>query len=353
MLSFLQDVLSPGFDPGLKRPFVHTDGRTYYSVRDPRGSLDTNGKPKMITRLASNVTGALLRDEWIQIDRAVQMAAQPRLRAWADLRGANTFTIPSGWGKTVLESARAGDITGAEINMDGIAVADQDRIHQDLVGVPLPIIHKDFDLSARQLDVSRQGSLPLDTTLGELAARKVAEEVEKLTIGVDSLSYTFGGYTLYGYRTFPDRLAASVADPTAPGWTPAQFITDVINMRKASQDAGYYGPWRMYLGSDWDVFLDADYSTAKGDNTLRQRVLALDGISSIGTLDFIPSGSYDVLLVQQTPDVARAVVGMELVTMQYAEMGGMRVRMKVMAIMVPQLRSDFYGGTGLVHGSVT
>jgi hypothetical protein len=29
----------------------------------------------------------------------------------------------------------------------------------------------------------------------------------------------------------------------------------------------------------------------------------------------------------------------------------MEVRLKVMAIMVPQLRADFYRGTGIVHGS--
>lgn len=348
MGSSITEVLQPGFDPGLKRPFVHTDGRNYVSFKDHKRSR-TEGKPVYANRLVNNVEMALTRDEWIEIDRAVIAAAQPRLKAFADLRARNTYTIPAGWGKTVLESARSGDITGAEINMDGLAVADQDRIHQDLVGVPLPIIHKDFDISARQLDVSRQGSLPLDTTLAGMAAEKVAQEIEKMTIG--QLTYAFGGYSIYGYMNFPDRLTVEITEPTG-GWTPAVLISELLEMRKAAQDAGFYGPYQLYVGSAWDLFLDADYSTAKGDNTLRQRILQLDGITGLSTLDYIPSADYDILMVQMTPNVARAIIALELVTLQWQEMGGMKVKMKVMAIQVPQVRSDFHGGTGIVHGAV-
>jgi hypothetical protein len=45
------------------------------------------------------------------------------------------------------------------------------------------------------------------------------------------------------------------------------------------------------------------------------------------------------------------VIGMDVTTVQWETHGGMRLNFKVMAIMVPQLRSDFNGNAGIVHGS--
>ena len=68
------------------------------------------------------------------------------------------------------------------------------------------------------------------------------------------------------------------------------------------------------------------------------------------TLDYLTGTT--ILLIQQTPDVARAVVGLDVTTVQWESMGGMMLNFKVMAILVPQLRADFNGNTGIVHGSV-
>jgi hypothetical protein len=43
---------------------------------------------------------------------------------------------------------------------------------------------------------------------------------------------------------------------------------------------------------------------------------------------------------------------MEITTLQWETHGGMMQNFKVMAIMVPQIRGDFNGNTGIVHGSV-
>ena len=95
--------------------------------------------------------------------------------------------------------------------------------------------------------------------------------------------------------------------------------------------------------------MDEDYETAKGDNTLRDRIGAIEGIDRPATLDFLPTNT--LLLVQKTSDVARMVVGMDVTTVQWETKGGMELNFKVMAIMVPQLRSDFNSNTGIVHGS--
>jgi hypothetical protein len=101
----------------------------------------------------------------------------------------------------------------------------------------------------------------------------------------------------------------------------------------------------------WDSYLDRDYSASKGDNTVRDRVLKISGIEGMETLDFM--SNYDMVLCQMTSDVVRAVVGMDIVTVQWDSHGGLQKNFKTMAIIVPQFRSDQESQCGIVHGSAT
>jgi hypothetical protein len=95
--------------------------------------------------------------------------------------------------------------------------------------------------------------------------------------------------------------------------------------------------------------MDDDYR-ATDSRTLRQRLRQIDAITDVRRLDFLTS-TYTFLLVQMTSDVARAINGMDITTVQWETQGGMRVNFKVMAIQVPQIRSDFNGRTGIVHAT--
>jgi len=333
-------LMQTGFDPGALRPFTGKDGRSYITINKA-------GKP---TTYATNATSTLRRDDWIQIDQAVIAAAKPRMRAIADLRGRGlVYNVPNGMGKTVLETNAMSDITPASINMDGLAEAAADRPQHDIANLPLPIIHKDFFYSARQIQASRNGGSPLDTTTAELAARRVAETAEELLIGnIDN--YKFGGGVLYGYKNFDKRLTKSITSPEGSGWEPSDTVQEILQMRKQSQGAHHYGPWMLYCSPDWDVYMDDDYSDKKGTNTLRQRITAIQDVEGVVTLDYL--SDYDLIMVQMTSDVVRMVVGMDTTTVQWETQGGMQINFKVMTILVPQLRADYYGQTGIVHGSV-
>lgn len=231
--------------------------------------------------------------------------------------------------------------------MDGLRKGQGDRPEYELSSLPLPIIHKDFDFSLRQILNSRNGSTPLDTTMVEMAGRKVAEEAEKLALGTAS-SYTYGGGTVYGLTNFPSRITSvSGTLPTTSGWTGATLLTEVLAMRQAAQDAYHYGPYTLYVSSKWDEYLDQDYSASKGDNSVRERIAKVNGITAVTTLDYL--NNYDMILVQDTTDVMREVVGMDITTIQWESEGGMRLHFKVMAILVPQARADQNGNTGIVH----
>lgn len=332
-------LMANNMDTGALRPWRGNDGKNYITVNQ-------GGQP---VNLVTNAPATLRKDDWIELDRAIIKAAKPRLNVVADLRKAGLqLTLNNGMGKTVLEHEAQSDIGAATISMDGIRQGENDRPQFDLRSLPLPIIHKDFAFSARQVMVSRNSGSPLDVTTAELAARRVAEEVEKLALGISS-TYSYGGGTVYGFLNFPQRLTKTLTAPT--GSNANVTVTEVLDMRKKSMDNNYFGPWILYYSPAWAPYIDGDYDTAnRTAATLRERLMKIDGITQIKMADYLTGTT--LLLIQQTSDVARIVVGMDITTVQWESKGGMQLNFKVMTIMVPQLRSDYGSQTGIVHGSV-
>jgi hypothetical protein len=365
------------FDPGLRRPFIADDGRSYVTetVVGPGGHpvmvpvLTTNGamarnadgsplmRPKLRNRpgtgLVGNANATLLRLEWTELDGVVVRAALPRLRSVADVRGRGLqFTIPNGMAKTVLQFQAQSSVTPATISMDGLADSAADRPIYNLQNLPLPIIHKDFSFPARQIATTRGGLMPLDLSMAELAARRVAEGAEQLLLGV-SPSYTYAGGTVYGFTNFPSRITYALHSPLASSWIPRTLVEDILAMRYASQQHFHYGPWVMYTSLAWGQYLDNDLNAADANSsniTLRERLRQIAGIEDVVTLDYL--NGYDIVLVQMTSDVVREVVGMDITTVQWETHGGMQLNFKVMCILTPNLRADFNGNTGIVHGTV-
>ena len=333
-----QRIMACGGDIGVLRPWVGEDGRTRIALVDNSGKLQT--------RVVNGATATLRKDEWKVLDSAVVKVAEPRLKFVGDLRSRGlTFNVPNGLAKTVLETESMSDAMEATISMDGLRRGVNDRPEFELTFSPLPIIHADFGFSMRQIMTSRNGGTPLDTSGAERAGRKVAETAEQLAIG--SLGkYTFGGGSVYGITNFPDRITTSITSPEDSAWTHDTLVDELLGMRQALQDAHMYGPYQMYFASAWDRYLDKDYSTSKGDNTLRERI---EKIAPVMGLDYL--SNYDVLMIQMTSDVIREVIGMDVMSVQWESEGGMALNYKVMAILVPQPRSDFEGQCGINHAS--
>ena len=335
-------LMAANMDAHILRPWVGSDGRHYMTV---------NQAGKLQAVPLTNATALLRKDDWKLLDTAVVKAAKPRLKAVADLRGAGlTFNIPNGMAKTILETETQSDISDADVSMDGLRESVMDRPKFELSALPLPIIHKDFSFSARQVMASRNGGSPLDTTTAELAARKVAEVAEKMLLGTYG-TYAFGGGTIYGFTNHPSRLTKTMTAPTDGSWAPATAVAEVLAMRLQAQQAYHYGPYMLYASTPWDAYLDDDYSASKGDNTLRERLRAIEGIQDVRTLDYLSTSGYVMILVQMTSDVVREIVGMDITTVQWETKGGMQLNFKVMAILVPQLRADQSGNMGIVHAS--
>ncbi len=380
-------------DLGLRRQFLNNEGNHGVgswkkSCIVNSGRFDKFGQPvKELVRVQDLVDNgvdvpvfngtSLRKEEWIRLDQIVLRAARYRLRAWSDLMAANSYGGFNGMATTVLEHETMTDPGEAIVDMDGLTMGRTDAPTYQLEGIPLPITHSDFWFSSRVLATSRNRGTPLDTTMGEAATRRVAEMIEKTTIGTNT-GITYGGKNtassygrtskVYGYTNFTNRLTYT-SIPTPDGTNAAAVVTAVLAMRTLLYNNKFFGPFMLYHSNDWDRWLDADYILVGGNvatQTLRQRLEGIEGISGVRRLDFMfgtaPTyqneasrydnlNPYTMVLVQMTPDVARAINGQDITTIQWESQGGMRLNFKVMAIQVPQLRADNYGNAGICHGT--
>jgi hypothetical protein len=343
-------LMAANGDVGIFRPYWDSKGRTCVTLNkyNPRtGKIEPQ-------KMVINAAATMRYDEWRQLDTAVLKAARGRLRFVADLRaGGLQFTIPNGLAKTVLSSEKSTDPGSASVSMDGLRKGQNDRQEYAMENLPLPLIHSDFSFSARQIMVSRESATPLDTAAAEAAARRVAEVAEQMCLGNwAGGDFAFGGGTIYGATTFPQRITKLLTLPTLSAWVPKTTLNEVLAMKQASISQLHFGPWILYAATNWDQYLDNDYILTGGNvatQTLRERLKAIDGIQDVRALDFLTG--YQMLLVQQSSDVIREIVGLDFTTVQWPEEGGLKMNYKVMAILVPQLRADINGNTGIVHGS--
>jgi hypothetical protein len=339
-----QHLLANNMDTNSLRPWIGSDGRTY--VTKNFGTID---KPKWESVVVQNASALLRRDQWLQIDETVVRAAKPRLQVVGDLRSRGLVKNIDGMSTPVLMYNMMSDITKATISMNGLREGEKDRPVLEPAFLPIPIIHKDLSFDLRSsLVANANGGLGFqleDGTL-EMAARRVAEEAEALLLG--TTAYKYAGFPIWGYTNYPGRITKTLTNPTAPGWTPQTLFAEILDMRQSLRNKFRPGPYVMYTSTDWDVFLDDDYSAAYPGPSLRSRLTGINGIEQITSLDYLTG--YQVLIVQMTSDVIREVVGMDVRTMQWTEKGGMELFFKVMAILVPQIRTDIDANAGIAHG---
>jgi len=290
----------------------------------------------------------LRRDEWKQLDAAILEATRIRLGGVSDLESKGlVFNIGNAMGTTVLEYHDINDAMIAGMSMDGLTRGDADRPVFTTNYLPLPIIHVDFELNQRVLEASRSLGNPLDTTMVEQATRRILEKREQLLFTAASTAYAFGGGTIYGYLDEPNRNQVSLDsnwdDSAASG---ADIVADVVAAKQASINAGYYGPWMLYIPTNFETKLDKDYSSSY-PKSIRSRIMEIDGIAGISVSDTLTADN--VILVQMTTDVVRLVRGMPIRVVQWSQEGGLITKFKVMTIQVPQVRSEQAGNSGVVH----
>lgn len=297
-----------------------------------------------VNALRTNTT--LLYDEWKLFDNTVIQIARERLIIAGELMSRGlTYPIPNALGVIQLVWQTSGDLNPAELTMTGLPEADKDAMDFGIASMPIPMIHKEFTLDLRQLEVSRRGGLPLDTVQAEVATRKIAELVDSIIFTGVTIAQNLGQG--YGLLTHPNRVTGSVT----AGWltaTGAQIIADVLAMQTALFAKNMFGPYMLFVPTGVYLNLSNDFKT-NSDKTILQRVLEIPGIQGIMPTNRLTGNN--VLMIQMTSDVIQLVDGMQPTMVEWEERGGFELNFMVFCILLPRVRADFNGQSGIAHYS--
>jgi uncharacterized linocin/CFP29 family protein len=254
--------------------------------------------------------------------------------------------LPNALGTTVVQWEKQGDLSDAELSMSGLSESAKDRLDWTPVNLPIPITHKDFQLSVRNIHSNQRTGIALDTTTAAVAARRVSDLLEKTLFS--GASITSGGGTIYGYTNFPARNTGSVT----ADWTTAtgdQIMVDITTkLIPALVADNFYGPYNLYVSVAAYTNMLKDLKAAS-DKSILSRVLEIPLIKAVRPTTQLTGTN--VLLVQMTKDVVDIVDGMQPTPVMWESHGGMMIHFKVMAIMVPRLKSDANGNCGIAHYS--
>lgn len=297
--------------------------------------------------LRTNAT--LRKDEWKQILDAVTDVAVDRLRIVGSLVDAGLeIPLANAMGSTQLEFEKVSDMSDAETSMSPTTRGERDRPTYDIGSIPLPIVHKEFHLDARTLEASRTRGTPLSITGPRVMTRKVTEGIEDLFIGKST--FKFAGSDLYGLLNHPQRNTKTDLNDWSDKTNTSgeDILDDVLEMIDLAQADKYFGPYNLYVPTNYGARLEDDFK-ANSDRTIRERLMAIEVINDIVTVDRMTADN--VALVDLTPETIQVVNGLEPQPIEWDERGGMELYFMIIAIMVPLIQADSNNNSGIVHAT--
>lgn len=283
------------------------------------------------------------------VDKAVVEVGLQRLVVTADLMAAGmVFDLNDPLSVTQVEWEIVGKTGGAQRTMSPSARGENQLPDRRPGRVPVYLTTDDFSLGIRTLKMSQRVGQPLDTTLVQQATRRVNEAIEDATL--NGAGFNVAGYGTPGLLNAPNAntYTIPVSWVTATG---AQIQADVMNMIGKLQTDLKWGPYNMYVGTAYGNALTFDFK-ANGDKSILARLREIEAGGrplSIKVADQMPATT--VLLMQMTSDTADIINGQAPTVIPWTSLDGFTLYWLVMAIMVPRVRSDYDGNSGIVVAS--
>jgi hypothetical protein len=345
------------------------------SALDPRSPIQGAllrqlGKTGELSIPALRALSPLSDKAQILVDTAVVEVGLERLQFTADLLEENlTYTLSDPLSVTLLEWESINKVGGAQRSMTPSARNESLLTDRILERLPIYVTTDDFSINIRTMKMSERVGIPLDTTLIKQAVRRVNEALEDASINgattLDGQPLAVGSqggqYTAPGLLNAPNAnqitLASNWANQTNLGnFTAGGLIfQDVEAMIVQNQNAHKYGPYGLYIPTVYGNAIDNDFKQYSSD-TIRQRLSAIPSLKKITVVDHMPytvGGLKQVALVQLTDDVVQVVNGQPPTVIPWTSLDGFTLHWLVMAIMVPRVRSDYNGQSGICIGSTT
>jgi len=291
------------------------------------------------------VTNSLLRkDEWEMLDDAVQIAATGEFNAIQRLNGDPQLRKQlNSMGVLVAQYNQGSEMSRAAVSLSGRAAQDLDRQDYNLTGVPVPVIHKEFQIGMRELEASRSYGSGIDTTNAFEASRVVTEEAERL-FSAGNTNIALNQNILYGVTNEPNiNTGAAVGD----FGTLSNIVPTFRNMIIAMAAANYFGPYEFWVArTQYNEMALNFHSDGTGDSGLT-RVLKMPNISAIHPSDWMTAGT--LVGVQMTPNVIDFCVYQLNQVVEWTSQDGMAQNFKVMSICAVRVKSDYNGNSGVCY----
>lgn len=302
----------------------------------------------------------------VAIDKAVVEVGLQRLTVVQDVLAAGlVYPLGDPLSVTQLEWHSLNKVGAAQRTMSPSARGENKMPTMTPNRLPIYLTTDKFELDIRTLKMSQRIGTPIDTTLAKQCVRAVNEALEDAMINgastLDGQDLQVAGYKAPGILNAPNAETQSL---TAAAWTTVPVGSTVFNevyaMIKKLQDNKKFGPYRLYVGTQIGNALDADYNNTNNAQglTIRQRLLQIEQLQAVRIADLMPAGNgaspsigNKVALVQMTSDVIDIVDGQRPTVIPWTSLDGFMIHNLVMAIMIPRVRSDFNGDSGICIGT--
>ncbi len=304
----------------------------------------------------------------VMVDTAVVEVGLERLQFAADLLSEGlTYPLADPLSITQVEWDQGSKVGGAIRTMSPSARGENALVDRKHNRVPIYCTQDDFSMGIRVLKMSERVGQPLDMTMVKQSTRRVNESIEDACINgattADGQDFVDSGYKAPGLVNAPNaNSAACSVDWTGSntvGTTGPAIINDVLAAVTSLQTAKKFGPYNLYVGTKAGNLLEGDLKVYSSD-TIRQRIEAIQvGGRSINVrvADRFPQGTStgnpNFCLVQMTSDVVEIINGQPPTVIPWTSLDGFTLFWLVLSIMVPRVRSDYDGNSGVYLGTHT
>lgn len=291
----------------------------------------------------------LPKDAQELIDRAVVRVGLERLAITADFL-AEGLTFPVANPMSVMEVYwESISRTGHAIRtMKPEARGERQLPDRSPNRIPIYVTIDDFSFNSRVLLASQRAGAPIDTTLVSDATRNVNESIEDAMI--NGVPFNVAGNDAPGLLNAPGVNTFTLTGP----WdtlTGEQILQDILGMAGTLRAVRRFGPYNLYIPADYGNVLNEDFKT-NSDKTVRTRLEELRyggrGIR-VREADMLPPDT--VVMVQMTEDIADIITGQMPTVVSWEDGPGWQRFFAVLAFMVPRIKVDYDGGTGIVVGT--
>lgn len=360
----LQSAVAQGVDPqAFMQAIASNSLRPYIDPSDPTKQYVTlntgigeDGKPTYEAVMVGNADSmTLFRGEWEKIDSRVRRVAVEQLQLVGMLESKGLTIDLDGMGVTRFAWRNAGKHGEARIDMDMLGDSNDDRTEYQEESIPVPIISSDWELSLRELNVSRKGGLPIDTDKAYWAAYAVAKKTENLFLNGHNI-FQANNNRIYGMRNTPAALTKTMQGDWADDAITGEMIVDeVASWIQSMKNQLHSGPFVLILPARYSYKLSKDYKK-ESDKSILMRIKELKEIGEVMFLEQLNIDPTDVtkymveaFLLEMKEETIAILNGMKLMNFQWQKKGPILTAHKIAQIKVPLFRKDIEGQTGLLY----